>query len=244
MSRSIKRTLGIVSQGTLFDELMYINKSFAPRTAIRTTKLQQFEKKLDAFAETAAAASPKVHQIVINMRVLLAYYKARSMTNAFERNQEYYRLHKEEMIKVKQRLPGEEKKEGSLHKSAVAVYSADIQLYEELLRDPEIAAVLKAAEHVEVADYLQTLQRSSAANREKKKQEMQAEVNQLLRSGAAKTTKNALMMQRAQRSRSGELGITAELQQELVNNHEKRMPKTPHGGTRRKMRHSRTTRKH
>ena len=160
-----KQLAGIVSHGTIFDELKKAN-GYRIGTEERAKAIAAVEEKLDKFDRAQVRPTEEDLQILINLKVLLDYYKARNIEDVFEKNQEYYRLKKEELPKMRSFLASRTpvNPNGTLVQSAQAITSASVDLLTELMRNPEIQRLQQGFE-AEKSSIPATATSSTATNR-------------------------------------------------------------------------------
>ena len=153
-----KQLAGIVSHGTIFQEIQKANE-FRIGSDARAKAIAAVEEKLDTFDRAQQRPTEEDLQIITNLKVLLNYYKARDIPGVLDRKAEWERLNKEKSQKVRSFLISRTpvNPEGTLVQSAEAITSAEIAMHGELLRHPEFNAEEKAA-------YLKEIKNEVAAN--------------------------------------------------------------------------------
>jgi len=135
--RAGKKTIGSVSQGTLFDELVAIPVKYAPLTPLYRSNLDAIDEKINTFASrhNATTNSPKVQNILTNFNILLAFYRLRAIADPVAREAEYGRVFNIEFPKKKQ--PGSTNRDdGTLAKSYNEILKINGIVNREISSDP------------------------------------------------------------------------------------------------------------
>ena len=127
--RGFKRLGGIPSHGVIFENLKAANELGQP--AERREALAVIENELNKYAEKPSATG-KDMQIITNLKVLLAYYKARNIKNIVDKKQEFYRIKHELQKDVKDSVNGKKYTSGTIKESRDAVISVSNRLEREL----------------------------------------------------------------------------------------------------------------
>ena len=127
--RGFKRLGGIPSHGVIFENLKAANELGQP--AERREALAVIENELNKYAEKPSATG-KDMQIITNLKVLLAYYKARNIENIVDKKQEFYRIKHELQKDVKDSVNGKKYTSGTIKESRDAVISVSNRLEREL----------------------------------------------------------------------------------------------------------------
>ena len=127
--RGFKRLGGIPSHGVIFENLKAANELGQP--AERREALAVIENELNKYAEKPSATG-KDMQIITNLKVLLAYYKARNIENIVHKKQEFYRIKYELQKDVKDSVNGKKYTSGTIKESRDAVISVSNRLEREL----------------------------------------------------------------------------------------------------------------
>jgi len=210
LSIAAKQLAGIVSHGTIFDELKKAN-GYRIGTEERAKAIAAVEEKLDKFDRAQVRPTEEDLQIITNLRVLLAYYKARNIEDVFEKNQEYFRLKEEELRKMRSFLASRTpvNPNGTLVQSAQAITSASVDLLTELMRNPEIQRLQQGFKAVERAPFMKKIKKEVAANNARNEEAALG----LIREGLATNQTSALAL-----LKKGEGHIAAaRLQKQLAN---------------------------
>jgi len=191
LSIAAKQLAGIVSHGTIFDELKKAN-GYRIGTEERAKAIAAVEEKLDKFDRAQVRPTEEDLQILINLKVLLDYYKARNIEDVFEKNQEYYRVKREERKGVRDSLKSRTpvNPNGTLVQSAHAVTSASLELLTELMRNPEIQRLQQGFEAVETAPFIKKIKKEVAANNARNEEAAKG----LIREGLATNQTSALAL--------------------------------------------------
>jgi len=158
LSIAAKQLAGIVSHGTIFDELKKANE-FRIGSDARAKAIAAVEEKLDKFDRAQLRPTEEDLQIITNLKVLLNYYKARDIPGVLDRKAEWERLKKVKSEEVRSFLASRTpvNPNGTLVQSAQAITSASVDLLTELMRNPEFNAKEKAA-------YVKEIKNDVAAN--------------------------------------------------------------------------------
>ena len=127
--RGFKRLGSIPSHGVIFENLKAANELGQP--AERREALAVIENELNKYAEKPSATG-KDMQIITNLKVLLAYYKARNIENIVDKKQEFYRIKHELQKDVKDSVNGKKYTSGTIKESRDAVITASNRLEREL----------------------------------------------------------------------------------------------------------------
>jgi len=151
--RGFKRLGGIPSHGVIFENLKAANELGQP--AERREALAVIENELNKYAEKPGATG-KDMQIITNLKVLLAYYKARNIENIVDKNQEFYRIKHELQKDVKDSVNGKKYTSGTIKESLDAVTSVSNRLNRELeyqkSADAGAKPLIKSADQVPTED--------------------------------------------------------------------------------------------
>jgi len=191
LSIAAKQFAGIVSHGTIFDELKKANE-YRIGTEERAKAIAAVEAKLDKFDRAQVRPTEEDLQILINLKVLLDYYKARNIEDVFEKNQEYFRLKGEERKGVRHSLKSRTpvNPNGTLVQSAHAVTSASVDLLTELMRNPQIQRLQQRFKAVETAPFIKEIKKEVAANNARNEEAAEG----LIREGLAINQTSALAL--------------------------------------------------
>jgi len=160
--RGFKRLGGIPSHGVIFQNLKAANELGQP--AERREALAVIENELNKYAEKPSATG-KDMQIITNLKVLLAYYKARNIENIVDKNQEFYRIKHELQKDVKDSVNGKKYTSGTIKESRDAVITASDQLLHELMRHPEIQKLHKKSAAADAQPLIERVRREVAAEK-------------------------------------------------------------------------------
>jgi len=160
--RGFKRLGGIPSHGVIFQNLKAANELGQP--AERREALAVIENELNKYAEKPSATG-KDMQIITNLKVLLAYYKARNIENIVDKNQEFYRIKHELQKDVKDSVNGKKYTSGTIKESRDAVISASVDLLTELMRNPEIQKLHKKSAAADAQPLIESVRREVAAEK-------------------------------------------------------------------------------
>jgi hypothetical protein len=162
--RTIKGLLGLVSQGTLYNELVSL-QSMSPTDPKYLPSINAIEKKLNEYAAKIDISpdNPKKQEIratLENLRVIIEYYRIRTIEGDLERNTAWSELHNQVRPKngsdprVKRYLGlVDEDRTSTLSKSARFAHELDVEIQKELNQTKAVRNIRKLANTTEMKEY-------------------------------------------------------------------------------------------